>query len=537
MASILEWRSLDYSSTYNYKHYMAYNSNEPNYIYVSESCTSNGCIISKINLITGEKIIYKTLPFITNAIGILPIWYNNTEYYVYFRGGIRSGNYNYTNLFQIVDSANTTIYNNPQAITDNRIYVSFNIIDNKITWSQGLTEYSSFALASLWEFDGTTLNKVNDVYKYLGGYNVAPNISTLSDIFPATSGQTGASGNLGVFNSTLQTFTTTNISGVLCGGIVKGDICYLYTTTTLYQIDVNTLQYTSIYTGNFNSNTSCCLAGDRIILLSLNTLYIGEFKEYNITYNFSDNNGNILSSLTGKLPISRIGVTFELPSVSIQCVYIDGSTDTVIFDVPTVTGKRCIGFSTQPNSLYTVLVEGDNVISLESDTTFYPVYVTYRPPATVFYLNLYKNTAEPNRLDKTDYLEQVGVLEGAFREESSLVNMNVIIQQDTIPTFNYVYIPILKRYYYVTDIASVRYGLWRITLEVDVLMSYKDAIRQCFGFCERNEFQFNDNIIDRNRVIEQGADVSVTPVTNELFTDSDGSVVVQGFGLKLYTVE
>lgn len=333
-----------------------------------------------------------------------------------------------------------------------------------------------------------------------------------------------------------QSFSPSQPTTVLTD--IDGDTLYLNRSGSYGKFNRSTLELNEVSNIGGSGVPNMSNPNDnKLCFITQNNIYIISQIEYNISYSFKNNDNTFLAGVEGKLPIQNINLTFEGATASVLLTYIDSSTDTLIFDVPTVTGKRCIGFSTQPNSQYTVLVEGDNAISLESDTTFYPVYVTHRPPATVFYINLYKNGAEPNRLDKTNYLEQVGVLEGAFREESSLVNMNVIIQRDTLPSFNYVYIPILNRYYYVTDIASVRYGLWRITLEVDVLMSYKDAIRQCIGFCERNEFQFDDNIIDRNRVIEQGADVTVTPVTNELFIDSDGSVVVQGFGLKLYTVE
>ena len=67
---------------------------------------------------------------------------------------------------------------------------------------------------------------------------------------------------------------------------------------------------------------------------------------------------------------------------------------------------------------------------------------------------LYKNSAEMHRVDKSAYLELVGTVSGVFRDETSITNISITIQYDTVIDFNYVYIPAFNRYYYVTDITS-----------------------------------------------------------------------------------
>ena len=67
---------------------------------------------------------------------------------------------------------------------------------------------------------------------------------------------------------------------------------------------------------------------------------------------------------------------------------------------------------------------------------------------------------------------------------------------DDIPTFNYVYIPVFNRYYFVDNIVSVRNRLWRISMSVDVLMSFKEQILKQYGFVKRNEFSYNQNLVD-----------------------------------------
>lgn len=149
-----------------------------------------------------------------------------------------------------------------------------------------------------------------------------------------------------------------------------------------------------------------------------------------------------------------------------------------------------------------------------------------------FSITLYINSAEPKRLDKTDYLTQIATLEGTLREATSVTTPTIILKLDDKPNFNYVYINEFNRYYFVEDIVSIRNNLWSVSLSVDVLMSYKLAILNCSGFVERNEFNFNSKLIDDKRVIEQGVDVEEYSVSNSLF-DTTPSFIVQGFALQL----
>lgn len=148
-----------------------------------------------------------------------------------------------------------------------------------------------------------------------------------------------------------------------------------------------------------------------------------------------------------------------------------------------------------------------------------------------FEISFYKNTAETNRVDKTNYLTLINQINGTLREETSLTDLVITIQQNKVPTFNYAFIKSFNRYYYVTDIASVRNNLWEISLSVDVLMTYKEALLNCTGFIDRNESEFNDNIIDTKRVIEQGEEMFFHEIdVSKVFIDMGSYAVLVGFG-------
>ena len=164
-------------------------------------------------------------------------------------------------------------------------------------------------------------------------------------------------------------------------------------------------------------------------------------------------------------------------------------------------------------------------------------------PVEGFTINLYKNTAETHRVDKTSYLTAVGGLDGALRHDTNLINPTILIYYEKLPDFNYVYIAPFKRYYYVESVNIVRTNLYEIVLSVDVLMTYKDGIKKLDAFIVRNEHKYNDWLIDDKRVIEQGYDVDILEIESPVFeadyggSTPNGSFVLSGLGFSVEEIE
>lgn len=142
-------------------------------------------------------------------------------------------------------------------------------------------------------------------------------------------------------------------------------------------------------------------------------------------------------------------------------------------------------------------------------------------------ITLYNNHSENNNINKT--LVKIVDLEGYLREQTSLINPQIMIEfhpdnfkdldyvidnnlryvtyngikiiwdtfiNDYVLSANYVYIPDFNRYYFINDITSVRQNLWRLTLHVDVLMSYKNEIKNTNAFVSRNQFKYDVMVKD-----------------------------------------
>lgn len=125
-------------------------------------------------------------------------------------------------------------------------------------------------------------------------------------------------------------------------------------------------------------------------------------------------------------------------------------------------------------------------------------------------LTLYSNNSENIRMDKQ--LTEIASLTGTLKEETSVIDPVIIVSDidSYVTLINYAYIQEFKRYYFVTNIHSVRNNLWRLSMHVDVLETYKLDIRENSGIIERNEslydLQLNDGLFrtrQNPRIVQQ----------------------------------
>lgn len=307
--------------------------------------------------------------------------------------------------------------------------------------------------------------------------------------------------------------------------------------TDIIRIDKNSFASTKVGTST-NPTSANALIGVTetaayIIYPSTTTprMTTAALEEYNIQYEFKDNAGNVLASIDNRLPATKITLGISGLDATVAITYIDNTTETVVFSVPSKPDYRFYGLSTAPNSSRASIVVGENTVGIYQDITFYPVYIKYVVPTTTFDINLYQNSAEPNRVDKSSFLTSVATLSGALREECSIVNPSIMIEQTTLPSFNYVYISIFNRYYFVTGITSVRYGLWRIELKVDPLMSWKTGIGGLSAVIGRQEFSYNADLVDSELPVEKEQTVEITEIANSTFSTATTGTGVHNYML------
>lgn len=107
-----------------------------------------------------------------------------------------------------------------------------------------------------------------------------------------------------------------------------------------------------------------------------------------------------------------------------------------------------------------------------------------------FSIQLMNNQEELNKINKNP--SSVMTLTGELREESSIIDPVIIVEYDgTLTNVNYMYIPEFHRYYFITQINSVRTKLWRVCGHCDVLKTYAQGILGCDCVVARNQNNFN----------------------------------------------
>lgn len=105
-------------------------------------------------------------------------------------------------------------------------------------------------------------------------------------------------------------------------------------------------------------------------------------------------------------------------------------------------------------------------------------------------VDLYKNTTEENAIEKI--IVDKKTIEGTLKNSIDITNFSVMFNffKDW-NNYNYVYIEKLKRYYFVESKRIVNNSLVEYDLIEDVLMSFKDLIRQQNILLTESETAFN----------------------------------------------
>lgn len=110
-----------------------------------------------------------------------------------------------------------------------------------------------------------------------------------------------------------------------------------------------------------------------------------------------------------------------------------------------------------------------------------------------FPIILQENVSPMNMVSKT--VTDIATATGNLKEGTSIIDPIIEIESaleaDILSRVNFAYIALFHRYYFVTDITLDITGLWLVSMHVDVLMSYKDAIRAQNGVVARQVNQYN----------------------------------------------
>lgn len=145
----------------------------------------------------------------------------------------------------------------------------------------------------------------------------------------------------------------------------------------------------------------------------------------------------------------------------------------------------------------------------------------------------YKQNSENNVLSKN--LTFVNAIDGKFNQVVGLKNIDIDVK-DYARDYNYIYIPIFNRYYYVDSIEFISADFTRLHLKEDVLMSWKDLIKQQDAFITRMQYSRNRKLVDNRFPVEDTLKVEYvfpTPTTQSSKVNTSLSTNIANDGWKI----
>lgn len=141
-------------------------------------------------------------------------------------------------------------------------------------------------------------------------------------------------------------------------------------------------------------------------------------------------------------------------------------------------------------------------------------------------VSFYYNNSDINVVDKSISLALS--TSGTLKNDCSVTDPVILVEAYNISNVNYMHIPEFGRYYYITNIVSVRNGLWSVSGHVDVLMTYKGQIRSRSAILSRTADQNYANLyLDDDRLsVTCRRDFQLIPFPNRDLTTGGASFVL-----------
>lgn len=138
-------------------------------------------------------------------------------------------------------------------------------------------------------------------------------------------------------------------------------------------------------------------------------------------------------------------------------------------------------------------------------------------------IKMYYTISENNVVNKT-LNNEFTITNVVFKQQTNVLTPLLIINSDTtIFNYNYVYIPTLNKYYFITGVECLTNGNFIVKLRVDVLMTYKNDIPNFDVIINRGEnVTHNNYIIDSENKVQNNNSVMTiafptTPLNKNMY--------------------
>lgn len=145
----------------------------------------------------------------------------------------------------------------------------------------------------------------------------------------------------------------------------------------------------------------------------------------------------------------------------------------------------------------------------------------------MFDIVLMTNSSEKNKMDKT--LTTIATISGTLKNATSIIDPVIIIEGDlsSFTGCNYMTIDTFGRSYFINNIRSIGNNLFEVSGHVDVISTYKTAIRRNSAIIRKQQNQWNLYLNDGSLRVYQNPQV-VTKTFSTGFTKLEFVLAVAG---------
>lgn len=190
------------------------------------------------------------------------------------------------------------------------------------------------------------------------------------------------------------------------------------------------------------------------------------------TYTLRSQTGSVLGTVDNLQLVGTTSISYSNGKVRWILSTPNGSVENTYQWSPP-TGQLFAGATTSAGD---TLPPGVTVpVSWNASVTVTIVTEDIPPSVDEINIRLYRCSADPTRLDKSDYLSDRLTVTGVCRQPIDVLNPKIAVELSDTPQYNYAYISSLSRWYWITW-EHLTANLWTANMSVDVLMTYKDEI-------------------------------------------------------------
>lgn len=190
------------------------------------------------------------------------------------------------------------------------------------------------------------------------------------------------------------------------------------------------------------------------------------------TYTLRDQSGVVLGSVDNLQLVGTTSISYNNGNVRWILSTSNGSVENTYKWTPP-TGQLFAGATTSAGD---TLPPGVTVpVSWNESVTITIVTEDEPQEPDEITIRLYRCSADPTYIDKSDYLSSRYSVAGVCRQPVDVLAPHIAIKLSDTPQYNYAYISALSRWYWVTW-EHITADIWLANMSVDVLMTYKDEI-------------------------------------------------------------